>query len=274
MPQEVKELIYESVLGGQLIHICVDPKKPKYSFTHYLCQAEYSEKEAERTFAASTEPWFSTDIESRHVTCDPPSFRDRCFRCDKKNEIATESYAQLSLAFLRCCRQMYQEARSVVFSKSTFSFTDSNDPVLFFSGSRSHIRFAICSLHLDLIVRYISDEQRWNRALVNISKDFKSLQHVYMNIDQHPKEVEYLTQWKFKQPAECSFLRRLRTLRHLKLKTVTIIISDCHCDRMSTEGEAGISHRWTMMQKQEWAEYIRRVILHQKGQKSANGQAV
>ena len=139
------------------------------------------------------------------------------------------------------------------------------------------MQFAIRSLHLNLIVKYISDEQRWNRALVNISKDFKSLQHIYINIDQRPKEVDHLMQWKFKQPAECFFLRGLRTLRHLKLRTVTVIISDrhiLHCGRLSTEGEAKLSYRWTMLQKQEWAECIRRVLLHQTDQQSATGQAV
>ena len=255
----------------------MDMKKPGCPFTHCLCQAEHSEKEAERIFAASTEPWFSTGIESRHKTCYPPYFRDGCFRCDKKKEIATESYAQLSLAFLRCCRQMYQEARSVVFSKSTFSFTYSSDLPLFFSGLRSHTQFAIRSLHLDLVVSNILDEKWWNRAFAHISKNFKSLQHIYINIDQRPEMVGYLTQWKFEQLAECSLLRRLRTLRHLKLKTVTIIISDCHilhCDEISAEGEAEMSHRWTMMHKQEWAENIRRVLLHQKGEKSATGQTV
>ena len=125
--------------------------------------------------------------------------------------------------------------------------------------------FAIRSLHLDLIISNDADEQKWSMAFATISKDFKSLQHIYINIDQRPKEVEYLTQWSFEQPAECSFLRRLRTLRHLKLKTVTIIISDRHIlhrDRMSSA--AGSSYRWTMSQKQVWAEYIERVLIHQE----------
>ena len=253
----------------------MDLKNSKFSFTHYLCQASHSEKEAQRIFAASKETWYSSNIETRHEICYPRSCRDSCSQCHKQDDDANESYAQLSLAFLRCCRQMYQEACSAIFSKSTFSFTNSSDLVLFLLRSKSHIKVAIRSLHLDLIISDVVDEQTWNTAFPFMSKDLKSLQHIYINIDQRPKEVEHLTQWSFEQPAECSFLGCLRTLRHFKLKTVTIIISDRHIlhgYRLSTVAE--LPYRWTMLQKQEWADYIRGVLLHERGQNPATGQAV
>ena len=265
LPQEIKYLIYESVLGSQLIHIRRDPKKSGYSFTHYSCQAKYSEKEAEKIFAASKEPWYSTDIQSRHEACYPRFLSETCYQCHEPNDIASESYARLSLAFLRCCRQMYEEARSTIFAKSTFSFTDSAH-LLLFSGPRSHIESAIRSLHLDFIVSNFSEEQLCNLAFASIFRDIESLQHIYINLELRRGRDRYLTKWRFKQPEECSALSHLRTLRHLKLKTVTVIISDCHILHKGFTGRQGEAERWTMLQKQEWAGYTKRVLLNQEEQ--------
>ena len=168
---------------------------------------------------------------------------------------------------------MYEEARSTIFAKSTFSFTYSVDLSLFF-GLKSHVEFGIRSLHLNLIVSTFSEERSWNLAFATIVRDIKSLQHIYINLELRPGIDSYLAQWRFKQPEDCSALSRLRKLRHLRLKTVTVIVSDRHILHKGFPGGDDEADRWTMLQKQEWAGYTKRVLLNQKEQKSAMGGVV
>ena len=115
----------------------------------------------------------------------------------------------------------------------------------------------IRSLHLDIIFDSSSQEKWWgNRVLEIIAREMKSLQHIYINIEQRSK-------WKFKEPAACSFLEGLRSLIHLKLKTATVIVSDYHMLHRPLSNEQDGAKRWTMSQKQEWARHIKRVLLHQ-----------
>ena len=168
---------------------------------------------------------------------------------------------------------MYEEARSTIFAKSTFSFSCGIDLRLFL-GPKSHIEFAIRSLHLDVVVSSLIEEQLWNFAFDNIFGDIKSLQHIYINLELRPGIDSYLTQWRFKQPEECSALSSLRNLRHLRLKTVTVIISDCHILHKVFPGAPDEAERWTMLHKQEWARYTKQVLLHQEEQQPAMGEIV
>ena len=66
LPQELKNKIYELVLGGQLIHVHRD--REEGTFSYHLCQAKISEKEAQGVFVASRDS-SSTKPISRHVSC-------------------------------------------------------------------------------------------------------------------------------------------------------------------------------------------------------------
>ena len=273
LPQELKNRVYELVLGGQLIH--VQRKRKENKFFHRLCQAKISEKEAYETFAASKGLWFSEDIRDRHHACyDVSMFQHDCFRCPGHSDPPAEPYAVLSLALLRCCRQTYREARSITFSANTWSFTCPWDFQFFcLCGMDARVSFmkrlAIRRLHLDLSISRKAAEKGWNVAFDAIAKNLKCLQQVYIDIEQLPFAIEYLKEWQFQEPAESSFLGRLRRLRDLRLRTVTVTISDyhiLHSGMMNLTAEDGREYRWTMAQKQKWAGHIRRCLLRQEEQ--------
>lgn len=273
LPQELKNRIYELVLGGQFIH--VQRKRKENKFFHRLCQAKISEKEAHETFAASKGLWFSEDIRDRHHACyDVSMIRQDCFRCPSHFDPPTEPYAVLSLALLRCCRQTYQETRSITFSANTWSFTcpwDFLSFCLFSMNSRVPFirKLAIRRLHLDLSILIKAAEEGWNAAFDAIAENLKCLQHVFIDIEQRPFEDDHLKEWQFREPAESSFLGSLRRLRDLRLRTVTVTISDHHIwhpGMINLTTEDGSKYRWTMAQKQKWAGYIRRYLLRQEEQ--------
>ena len=269
LPQEIKDHIYDLVLGRQLVHI---HRSLEGDLSHHLCQATVSEKEAYEIFAASTEPWLVADICDRHNACyDVRAMYRDCPYCQDQLSPATESQTGLSLVLLRCCRQIYREARLIVFSANTLSFT-SLPGALNFWISDAKAKFAIRRVHLDLMLHYDYEDMSW--VFSAIAEDFKSLQHLSISIEQRPFEDSDLKQWQFEEPVESSSLRGLRKLRDLKLRTVTITVSDphiLHSGRKDFTAEDGRQYRWTMAQKQQWAEYMRRVLLRQEATRPAFG---
>lgn len=132
-------------------------------------------------------------------------------------------------------------------------------------------KLAIRRLHLDLSISMEGGEESWNWAFDAIAENLKYLQHVFIDIEQLPFADENLKEWQFQEPAESSFLGSLRRLRDLRLRTVTVTISDyhiLHSGMMNLTAEDGREYRWTMAQKQKWAGYIRRYLLRQEEQES------
>ncbi len=205
-------------------------------------------------------------------------FRD-CPGCPNQLNHATESHAGFSLVLLRCCRQIYQEARLIVFSANTWSFTCPVKALVFFDLMVKpkipiEAKFVIRRLHLDLMVRSDSLEEDWGWFFSEIAENLKSLHHLSISIDQRPSVGWCLKQWQFEEPVESSFLRSLWNSRDLELRTVTITVSDphiLHLGRKIFTAEDGRQYRWTMAQKQEWAEYMRRVLLRQEDPRPAIG---
>ncbi len=169
----------------------------------------------------------------------------------------------------------------IVFSANTWSFKSPLKASIFLIlGAKSKIpieaKFVIRRLHLDLIIRDDCEEkdsiETW--FFSEIAENLKSLQHLSISIEQRPFEDCYLRLWQFEEPVESSFLRSLRSSKDSKLRTVTITVSDphvLHSGRRNLTAEDGEQYRWTMAQKQEWAEYMRRVLLRQEDPRPAIG---
>ncbi len=270
LPREIKNEIYKLVLGGQLIHTYRDPHKNET--THYLCQANVSESDAHKVFVASKGPWFSADLTDRHSYCnDGRTFQSRCLRFPDQF-VESKSYARLNLALLSCCRQIYLEAHLIAVSANTWSFTKPWDFRIFYLESLIFPLIPLKTdlircLHLNITISTESDEFCWNETFKLIARRLKSLQHLYLDIDQRPDPGPLLKKWHFEKPAESSFLEGLRRLKKLSLRTVTVTVSDSQILvwwPSSWEGEGIRLFRWTMVQKQEWAGYITRVLLRQE----------
>ena len=123
-------------------------------------------------------------------------------------------------------------------------------------------------LHLDIVVDVEIEEKGWNHSFCYIAGACKSLRHFHVDIEQRPFDIQTLKEWHFQDPADCTFLKDLPVLRVLKLRSVTVTVADYHIlhsaeVKLWTEDER--QYRWSLVQKQEWAAYMTRVLLHQEG---------
>ncbi|KAM0799970.1 hypothetical protein BDR22DRAFT_973360 [Usnea florida] len=115
IPQEIKDHIYVLVCGGNLLHIRIaSGNNPDIKFGHSKCLSTKTEEEAQKSFDASTSPWFDEVSVNRHDQC-APGFLG----------IVSGPISQspaMDLRFLRTCRQIYDEAKSFCYTANTFSF--------------------------------------------------------------------------------------------------------------------------------------------------------
>ena len=195
--------------------------------------------------------------------CVDPSRHYLCFENQKELRFE-ELQIRLNFALPCCCRQLYQETRSAIFSANTWSFNHFLDLECFYIIGAIpvitwDINILVRRLHLDISISNEHDEHRWDRAFLDMSRTIRSLQDLHLDIDQYAPHGRFPEEWKFKNPAECSFLAGVRKLRDLRLSVVTVIVSgiDPPCARSE-------EYTWTMAQRQEWAGYISRFLLRQE----------
>ena len=246
--------------------------KDTLRLSHRLCQAELSEREAQDIFAKSKEPWSASELMNRHELCyDLKTIFRGCYDCATESDHVYEPHLGLDLVLLTCCRTIYHDAHSLIYSTNTFSFTFP----LRYRNVWDHDPFPdlvrmdafLHRLHLDIIVDYEGEEREWNHSFRYIAGAFRSLRYFHVDIEQRPFDTNTLKKWRFKKPADCTFLKDLPVLRVLKLKTVMITVADDHFLHSGGEellAEDQGQYRWSMAQKQEWAAYMTRVLLRQE----------
>lgn len=221
-------------------------------------------------FNKSKEPWFANEIRDRHRRWFS-SDTSLCWRhCENS---VSQSYARLKIAILFCCRQVYHESYLVLFSTNTFSFQQSLDLSWFFLYHHLEARLYVRKVHLDVLFQ--SELCRWDLDLIELSGDFKSLRRIYINVEQRPVSLKDFASLKYKDPASSPLTEGSMRLRVSLLKTLTITVSDSHAmHSCAWPVEKTEKYRWTMAQKQEWAGYVRRVLLRSEDQKLATGEVI
>ena len=243
-----------------------------HRLSHRLCQADISEREAQNIFAESKEPWSAEELMDRHELCYDVQtiFRD-CYRCGSRSDLVYEPHFVLDLALPTCCRQIYHEAHSLTYSANIWSFTIPLNYKALRVGTSSALvgalSFSLHRLHLDIMVDGWWVENSWNYSFRYISRAFRCLRHFYVDIDQRPHDTSTLMSWYFQKPADCTFLKGLLVLRNLKLRSVTVTVADnhiLHCIKGNVRNEDPRQYRWSLVQKQEWAAYVTRLLLRQE----------
>lgn len=265
LPLEVKNLIYKHAFGGQLVHIVQNPDEGAAKFRNTICRAPISEEEAQENFdSESTNRWYAPANEGRHGCCDQ---RDDEGVYDEKPE-------SLSLSVLRCCRQIYNEAHHVPYSANTFS-CDTPDTlqsfVLSLAQGNHENHLAVRSLFIEMIFKDLIYYNVWSKALGTCARCLKNLQNVNISFEWNC----WTWMWGARSPAEFerkgpawqnSLMSSILVLKKLSLKCATFVISD----RKIGEGlerrplwrpNEEASFRWTLAEKQEWARYVKEIIL-------------
>lgn len=269
LPLEVKSLIYKYTFGGQLVHIVQNPDEGAAKFRNTICRAPISEEEAQEKFdSESTHHWYAPANEGRHGCCDLKDIEAIIDGTpEKKPEI-------LSLSLLRCCRQIYNEAHHVPYSANTFSCATPDTLqsfILSLAQGNHENHLAVRSLFIEMVFKGTIHHNVWRKALGTCAKYLKNLQNVNISFEWN------CCPWMWGARSPADFERKGRgwqsplmsdilMLKKLPLKFATFVISDeeiGHClKRMSQwwiTDEA--ANRWTLAEKQEWARYVKEIIL-------------
>ena len=163
--------------------------------------------------------------------------------------------SQLPIASLRACRQIYHDAKQVVYSANTFEFFNPKIILLFIRClDVSYRNLALRSVVLNIYVDNYR-EREWDNVFRELADNFKNLRHLHIEID----EVIWSKPWTRRHsPAyrNSPFLRGLLELKQLPLKTVELVMVD-----RGIYGDPISQYIWTIAQKQEWAQRMKSAIL-------------
>ena len=262
IPQEIKDRIYVLVCGGNLLHIrYTSGSNPDTKFSHSKCLSTKTEQDAQRSFDASTSPWLDEVSVNRHNECGPDFLGEMPGPISRRRT--------LDLRFLRTCRQIYDEAKSFCYTENTFSFDYwllfghfvttvkwtsyiRSVHLCYHSGTNAHVPFSrellqLVSEKLTGLRMFAFD---WEQFLVCHSRKY----------DQRAEEASQLT-------------KQLVCFAGPALKSVVVVISDGGFDSTSPvitqssqdDARSQQLNRWTMKQKQEYSQFLRRALIQHRG---------
>lgn len=166
----------------------------------------------------------------------------------------------LPVAVPATCRQIYHDAKNVLYSANCFSF---RHPKLVGSFIRrldcvSNRSLAVRSVHLFVLIRDRNQERKWDNSLHALAENLKNLRHIYIEV------AEYLWNgYNYHHPRHSpaygkrGFLRGLLELKNLPLKTVELVVGD----NMNVRETLDKRYVWTNAQKQDWAQSMKSAIL-------------
>lgn len=157
----------------------------------------------------------------------------------------------LDLRFLRTCKQIHWEAKSIPFTSNTFSF---EHPHILYAllarnpnGARVPNATLIRTVRLEMGICWEGDHKPCLDALTTIASQLKSLQRLYVDIEFCTYDAFSLKRGYPSDPSQKQFMKDLGSLRLPQLRTITLILSDF----VRSTG------RPILDRKQEWREYIK-----------------
>ena len=263
IPQEIKDYIYLLVCGGNLLHIEIASGllDPGIKFRHSKCLSTKTEQDAQRSFDASTSPWFDEGSVNRHDECAPKFSGDVSGRISRR--------CTLDLRFLRTCRQIYDEAKSFCYTANTFSF----DKWSVFGQFVNTEKWASYIRSVRLYARRGTNGHGPpnHEMLQSASKKLTGLQTFIFDWEQ----VCLSGSRMYDQRAEAAtqLTKQLLCFAGAALKSVVVVISDEEFDPSSpgitqSSQDDALSqqlNRWTMKQKQEYSRFLRHAMIQHRG---------
>ncbi|KAK4692937.1 hypothetical protein P7C71_g4362, partial [Lecanoromycetidae sp. Uapishka_2] len=216
---------------------------------NYICDTHITEEEAQKKFdEGHSSKWNVKDVLDRHEDC-------------------YDETMSISTSFLSTCRQIYDEAKSIPYSKNTFSFNDvlyleRFSTLLSFAKAKSYL--VIQSLHLDIYWLSHSEIDQWVKAITQVTDLYTNMKNINIDLTQsnlitsmpHLSPSEAVRPYEEKQT---KLLECLGQLDKLDIKTATFIIFD---DEMYSRRD--ILSRWTLEKRQRKAKEVIDRILHIK----------
>ena len=227
--------------------------------SHAICIEPLSEEKVQENFDSADSTVLGrrlARIERRHETCHEPPPNHK--KGSKRKKAPKPN--QLSLAHLRCCRQMYLEARSVHYTDNTFAIF-CNDTLERFAKARfqNQQHLAIRGLYLDISIIHSSNIDTWSASISKaVLRRFKFVRYLHLSLvqlycDCTAEDCGYEESEMTERQAEM-FMK----LAKLPLREVTMVIDDSDFGLWGAEKS---EQRWTIAEKQEFSKRIREGLL-------------
>ncbi len=264
LPLEVKQLIYTLAFGGNLIHIVRNPDKGPAKFRNTICRALISEEEAQQNFDNETmDQWEVPANKGRHECC----------RLQENETFSPgeERPQVLRLDGLRCCRQIYNEAHHIPYATNTLSCADPETLqsfIMSLAQGKAENHLAVRSFFIEMVFRMREPHQKlWTKVLCTFAKFLKNVQKVNICFDwgdshyfvgpSSPAEFEARGAKRY------SPISDILVLKKMSLKSATVVVSHSTlCEIMKASNFTfPWRSRWTLAEEQEWARYVKEVIL-------------
>ena len=250
------------------------PTRPKW----IICRATISEKTAQKRFDQAKAPtWYVVDDADRHFEC-----------YDNISHLP-----RLDLKLLLVCRQVYREAKHILFSTNTFSFRRCAGLRTFLGldtptrlsprpfPCRNH-HLAICSIHLNISLQCMKDAESWKIIMRQIATVLPNLWNINISFTQgnpyltnDPNDLKGPSRAARDDAAQWEILMEsLLDLASLPLRSATFDISDKNVHHRWRSAEMFLSpekfnrfvlaeecYRWNIVEKQARAKAVKDVIL-------------
>ena len=183
LPPEIRNRIYFFVHSGHFLHVGAD----KYNHRHFLlylyrCKSGFLEQEEQGKFVpgvhlavSPSESYWQHRVAKRNLWC-VWGIQKRPWFSGPASELTN-----LSITSLHACRQVYHEAKYILYSTNTFSFEtpDVLDRFRNRMGEDEDGRnWAICRVHLDMVMFNSSDTASWTNSLQDVVHRFHCLHKV------------------------------------------------------------------------------------------------
>ena len=162
----------------------------------------------------------------------------------------------LSFDLLLTCREIYAEARDVLYTANTLSFQDPKLLCKFILDASNHggHNAAIRHLRVAMGIRRRREEEAWNLAFRTISQSLSGLLSIHISIEQDVwwsgNEARHIPSTGKKK----TFLTAAEDLKALELTEMTLIVDDYY--RL-----VGSESSWNHNKKQEWARMVKAAVL-------------
>ena len=270
--------------------LSADPTTPSVSyhidgaaFRHAICVSNQSEQSAyeEAVSGVAVVP----DGESpEHYIASCKERHAACKMCGNGPMFLLEEdqrTLRVDLNVLGVCRQLYEEANHLLWATNTFSFEDPKTFGNFFGSLNPAQKRNLTSIHISADIGglgshyYTSAYQRarwdsdyWGKGLKHSNLNMlRGVQVIHLCINQglecvSGRGVDPAVAGKVIEKAQQADMESILRLRALSVKHVTVIVSD-DAKRLDNSGVS--AHRWTMIEKNAYAENIREQLVDPRG---------
>ncbi|KAI9722963.1 MAG: hypothetical protein M1812_001412 [Candelaria pacifica] len=230
LPPEIRNYIYELVLGGQLVHIEYRSERRTVGreLFHRICGSTESEQATYKLFNEESENEASEDEDEDE---DVP-YMSRADSCEERHSEChwggSEDSERIDTTILLTCRQVYYEARFIPFSTNTFSITSAGILKQFLKELHPVQRNAIGGLHIEYILTGSCDDfEPWEDLFtVENIKSLKGLRRLHLCIEQQfHREIQHYRDMREEGFQEMCFQGILK-LQRLPLEEVTVVMTD------------------------------------------------